>query len=89
MAHVNALTERAALAAGGAFLSMWDLGAGPRGEFQDVFPIDGVPTRTRLADGKHFSRAGARMVMDRLIPRLEQLIELRPAHAARPGDSRN
>jgi uncharacterized protein len=87
MAHVNALTERAAVAAGAAYLSIWDLGAGPRGEFQDVFTIDGLAVRTRLADGKHFSRAGALMVMDQLVARLERLLDL-PAHqpAELPSD---
>jgi hypothetical protein len=76
MAHVNALTERAAREAGGLYLSIWDLGAKPDGQFQDLFTVDGVAVRSRLSDGKHFSRAGALMVMDRLVERLAALIPL-------------
>jgi hypothetical protein len=76
MAQVNALTERAAVAAGGAYLSIWDLGAGPHGEFQDVFTAGGVAIRTRLTDGKHFSRAGARLVVPEVVARLERILAL-------------
>jgi hypothetical protein len=73
MEHVNAITEEASRAAGGQYLSIWDLGTDAAGHFQDVFIVDGVPTRARLADGKHFSRAGAahvsRQVCDRLAAR--------------------
>src|SRR5262249_35511603 len=69
MEHINALTAEAARAAGGDYLSIWDLGADAAGHFQDVVIIEGVPTRTRLADGKHFSRAGASHVAGRICER--------------------
>jgi hypothetical protein len=70
MEHINAITEEAGRAAGADFLSIWDLGADAGGHFQDVVVIDGVPTRTRLADGKHFSRAGALHVVGPICDRL-------------------
>ena len=76
MAHVNALTERAAQEAGGQYLSIWDLGARPDGQFQDLFTVEGVAVRSRLSDGKHFSRAGALLVVDRLVERLAALLPL-------------
>jgi lysophospholipase L1-like esterase len=92
MEHINALTEEASRAAGADFLSIWDLGADAGGHFQDVAVIDGVPTRTRLADGKHFSRAGALHVVgpicDRLAARYRFVSAAPPSPAQSGGVSR-
>lgn len=76
MERINRLTEEAAGDAGAIFVSAWDLGADARGQFQDVMTIDGVPVRTRLADGKHFSRAGAAAVARVLVERLAARCDL-------------
>jgi hypothetical protein len=72
MEHINAITAEATRAAGGQFLSIWDLGADASGRFQDVIVIDGAPTRTRLADGKHFSHPGATHVAGKICDRLAE-----------------
>ena len=69
MERINLLTEGAAREVDGDFLSIWDLGS-IEGHFQDVVLIGNVPTRTRLPDGKHFSRPGAVYVADHVRQRL-------------------
>jgi uncharacterized protein len=86
MARVNELTEEAARAAGADYLSIWDLGADARGRYQEVAMIGGRPIKTRLADGKHFSRAGAAHVAEQIARRLSVLHPLVPA-AAPPQSS--
>jgi hypothetical protein len=71
MARINGLTEEATRAAGGDFLSTWDIGASG-GRFQDVIVVDGVALHSRLADGKHFSRSGAQYAANVICQRLEQ-----------------
>jgi hypothetical protein len=72
MEHINALTAAVARAEHADYLSIWDVGADAGGHFQDVVFIDRIPTRTRLADGKHFSRAGAAYAAARICERLAQ-----------------
>ena len=62
--------------AGALFLSTWDVGADARGNYQDVTVVDGVPIRTRLADGKHFSRAGAAWAADVILERMAAVVPL-------------
>lgn len=86
MERINAISDEAARASGADVLSIWDLGADARGHFQDVITIDGVPTRTRLADGKHFSRAGASFVAGQICQRLAEryIFVAEPAHLPPP-----
>ena len=76
MSRVNTLTEEAARATGAHYLSIWDLGADARGQYQEVASLGGRPTRTRLADGKHFSRAGAAFVAVEIGRRLAAVFAL-------------
>jgi hypothetical protein len=79
MARINTLMDEVAAPAGAHYLSIWDLGADRRGQYQEVATIKGVATKTRLADGKHFSRAGAAFVAVEIGRRLATLFALRPA----------
>jgi hypothetical protein len=76
MGRINRLTEAAGREAGGRYLSIWDLGADARGAYQEVASVDGVAVRTRLADGKHFSRAGAAYAAREIVQRLAQMVPL-------------
>jgi hypothetical protein len=76
MARINTLTETVARQTGAVFLSTWDVGADSKGNYQDVTVVDGVPIRTRLADGKHFSRAGAAWAADVILGRMATLIPM-------------
>jgi hypothetical protein len=78
MARINTLTEEAARLAGAHYLSIWDLGADARGQYREVAIVDGVPIKTRLADGKHFSRAGAAFVSTEIARRIAALYQLQP-----------
>ncbi len=87
MARINTLTEAAADRGGARYLSIWDLGADASGRYREVAVVGGVPIKTRLADGKHFSRAGAAVVSVEIARRLAALVGLRPrgdAHAGTP-----
>ena len=76
MDRINKLTEEAGREAGALYLSTWDLGADARGNYQDVTVVDGVPVRTRLADGKHFSRSGAAFAAGKILDRLTRLVPI-------------
>ena len=84
MSRVNTLTEEAARAAGANYLSIWDLGADARGRYQEVATIGGRAIKTRLADGKHFSRAGAAHVAAEIARRLAAIHPLVPARDPDP-----
>jgi uncharacterized protein len=76
MGRINRLTQDAGRAAGGRYLSIWDLGADAAGGYQEVASVGGVAVRTRLADGKHFSRAGAAYAAREIVARLAQLVPM-------------
>jgi uncharacterized protein len=76
MARINALTEEVARQRGAAFLSIWDIGADSGGNYQDTTVVDKVPIRTRLADGKHFSRTGAAWATELILDRLGTVVPL-------------
>lgn len=76
MARINTLTETVARQTGAVFLSTWDVGADSKGNYQDTTVVDGVPVRTRLADGKHFSRAGAAWAADVILDRMATVVPL-------------
>jgi uncharacterized protein len=76
MARINTLTEAVARQTGAVFLSIWDVGADARGNYQDVTVVEGVPIRTRLADGKHFSRVGSAWAADVILDRMAAVVPL-------------
>jgi hypothetical protein len=76
MARINALTEQVARQRGATFLSLWDIGADADGNYRDTTVVDRVAIRTRLADGKHFSRAGAAWAADVILDRVAAAVPL-------------
>lgn len=77
-AAVNKLTREEAERRGAPFISTWELVADPTGAPRRTIEVEGRSMPLYLRDGVHYSRPGARWLVDRLTFRLEALLELTP-----------
>lgn len=76
MLRLNAVTASATRAAGGIYLDQWDLSALPDGSYREYVPEGSKQRAMRLEDGIHYTDAGGRYVVARLLPRLERHVRL-------------
>jgi S-formylglutathione hydrolase FrmB len=60
------------------YLSAWDLTVETDGEYKKAVTWGGATGLMRLADGKHYSKLGARFVVERLVETLERRFLLWP-----------
>jgi predicted esterase len=75
---VNRVTQTVTEAAGGLYLSTWDIAVDPQGESRSTMTYEGKTGPMYLPDGVHYARVGAAYVAERLCWRLERLFELVP-----------
>lgn len=81
MQRLNAVTEEATLRAGGIYLDQWDLAATESGAYRERVEDGSKSHPMRLSDGIHYSIAGGRYVVERLLRRLERNVRLTPKNA--------
>jgi hypothetical protein len=72
VARLNKVTEDAAVAAGGVFLSTWDLTSDEHGDYLATVNVDGKNKLMRAGDGIHFSTYGAVYIASKLCEKLQQ-----------------
>jgi S-formylglutathione hydrolase FrmB len=81
MVRLNDVTRRATEQAGGIYLDQWDLAATPEGHYRERVDEAGRSRPMRLEDGIHYTDAGGRYVVARLLVRLERQVRLTPKDA--------
>lgn len=82
MFRLNQVTKLAVQRAGGIYLSQWDLAANADGGYRERVVEGGKSRPMRLQDGIHFSEAGGRYVVARLLRRLAVHVRLVPKDKA-------
>jgi S-formylglutathione hydrolase FrmB len=81
MWRLNDVTENATRSAGGIYLDQWDLAATAAGKYRERVEERGKSLPMRLEDGIHYSEAGGRYVVARLLLRLQRHVRLVPEDA--------
>ena len=81
MLRLNEVTQQATRRAGGIYLDQWDLAATPDGQYRERVEEAGRSRPMRLGDGIHYTDAGGRYVVARLLVRLERQVHLTPKDA--------
>lgn len=76
VSRLNQVTENATEAAGGVFLSTWDLTADKDGKYMASVEFDGKTRMIRAGDGIHLSNHGANYVASKLLAKLSQYYTL-------------
>lgn len=66
----NGVVEQAVTAAGGRYISIWDISSNSDGSFRATFEQDGRTRDMREDDGIHFTRRGAMFVTDYLLEQI-------------------
>jgi S-formylglutathione hydrolase FrmB len=82
LVHVNQLTQEFTQAAGGVFLSSWDLSTDGAGGYRTAANVDGVTGLMRDTDGVHYTRLGGEYMARRVSERVERHVLLVPKDAA-------
>ncbi len=76
---LNELVRERVLALGGVYVDLWEPFVDGQNRFTPTGPdVNGQPTRLRLGDGVHFTRAGARKAAFFVERELRRLIDSRP-----------
>jgi len=81
MLRLNEVTQQATRRAGGIYLDQWDLASTPDGQYRERVEEAGRSRPMRLEDGIHYTDAGGRYVVARLLVRLERQVRLTPKDA--------
>jgi esterase/lipase superfamily enzyme len=81
MRRLNEITQSATLATGGIYLDQWDLASTPDGKYRERVEEGGRSRPMRVEDGIHYTEAGGRYVVARLLLRLERHVRLTPRDA--------
>jgi len=76
VSRLNDVTKRATEAAGGIFLSTWNLTVDKNGKYMSSVEFEGKTRMIRAGDGIHLSNHGANYVATKLCDRLEQFFTL-------------
>ncbi|HEX9294245.1 MAG TPA: DUF459 domain-containing protein [Polyangiaceae bacterium] len=82
LVHVNQLTQDFTEAAGGVFLSSWDLSIDRAGGYRTAADVDGVTGLMRDTDGVHYTRLGGEYIARRVSERVERHALLVPKDPA-------
>lgn len=73
MQRMNAIfEERMAARPNGHFIETRSVLSGPDGEYADELKVDGRKVRVRSPDGIHYSRSGAKVLVEHVVPRVHE-----------------
>ena len=83
MRYLNKIQKEAAEASGAIWISTWAYSSGPKGEYRKSIRIGKKRGLMRTSDGVHYSRLGAKFVIENVMQQLEQEFYLIPGQANR------
>lgn len=78
MRRLNAAMKKATEAAGALYVSTWELSANAKGEYLTQGSFEGKRGLLRTSDGVHYSKLGARIVVEATLELIERRFHLVP-----------
>ncbi len=89
MKRLNRVMKSATESAGGLFIPTWKMAATPSGKYRKTITYRGKRGLMRTSDGVHYSRLGARFVVEQVLQEIERHYALRSPKANRATAQRH